>query len=115
MSTETKGAIVSYPRLAFSIVLFAMAAWFAFTGRAQFHLGGDEYSSRRGIAVDAHGLDAVIVGLVFAGVGLLNLALGVRGPARLWSFWTGTAMLGSSMVYGLVKAVRAVIGLFASP
>jgi hypothetical protein len=111
MTTERKSAIVSYPRLAFSIVLFAMAAWFAVTGRAQFNLGGDE-SGRRAIAVDAHGIDAVVIGLVFAGVGLLNLALGLRGRARLTVFWMGVAALASTMLYGLVKIVRAVMSLF---
>ena len=82
MSTETKAATVSYLRLAFSLALFALAAWFAVTGEARFDLGGDEFSNRRAIHVDARGLDAAVVGLVFAGVGLLNLALGLRGPAR---------------------------------
>jgi hypothetical protein len=113
MTTDTKGAILSYPRLAFSVVLFALATWFAVTGEARFHLGGNEFSNRRGIAVDAHGIDAVVIGLVLAGVGLLNLALGLRGPARLPVFWTGAAALASTMLYGVVKAVRAIIGLFA--
>jgi hypothetical protein len=104
---------VSLPRLIGSLVLFAVGAWFALRGEARFTLGGDDLSNRHPIHVDAHGLDAVAIGCVFLGLGSVNLALGVRGRARLAVFWAGVALLGAALADGLVNVVREVVALFA--
>jgi len=108
-----RAALVSPPRLIGSVLLFAVGAWFALRGEARFTLGGDDYGNRNPIHVDAHGLDAVAIGCVFLGLGLVNLALGIRGRARLAVFWAGVALLGAALADGLVNVAREVFGLFA--
>ena len=104
---------VSPARLIGSLLLFAVGAWFALRGEARFTLGGDDYGNRHPIHVDAHGLDAGAIGCVFLGLGLVNLALGVRGRARLGVLWAGVALLGAALADGLVNVVREVFGFFA--
>jgi len=103
-----------YARLAGSLLFFGFGAWYAISGEARFTLGGDDYSNRHPIHVDAHGLDAIVIGCVFVGIGLVNLALGVRGRARLHVFWAGAALLGASVLYGIGNVVRDVVGFFTS-
>ena len=91
-----------------SVLLFAIGGWYAVTREARFQLGGDDLSNRHPIHVDAHGLDAVAIACVFLGLGAVNLALGIRGRARLPVFWTGIAVLGAAVVYGLSLVVADV-------
>lgn len=103
-----------YARVAGSLLLFALGGWYALSGEARFTLGGDDLSNRHPIYVDAHGLDAVVIGCVFVGLGLVNLALGVRGRARLRVFWAGAGLLGASVLYGIGNVVRDVADFFMS-
>jgi hypothetical protein len=103
---------VPWLHVAFATFLFALGGWYAVTGRARFELGGDDLSNRHPIHVDARGLDAVAIGFVFAGLGLVILAVGVRGEAGRRFFWAGAAVLAATVLYGVVNVVRAVIGLF---
>ena len=106
-----RSPVVSYPRLAFSLFLFALGGWYAFSRQARFQIGGDDLSNRHPIPVDAQGLDAIVIGCVFIGVGLVNLAIGVRGRLRRSIFWAGAALLGLAVLYGVVNVVRAIVGL----
>ena len=103
---------VSYPRLAFSLFLFALGGWYALSREARFQIGGDDLSNRHPIRVDAHGLDAIVIGCVFVGVGLVNLAIGVPGRWRRPVFWAGAGLLLMAVLYGVVNVVRAIVGLF---
>ena len=107
-----RGEWAPYLRIAFSVLLFGMGAYYALTGEARFDIGGDDNSNRHAIHVNAHGLDAVVVGGVFVAIGLVNLALGLRGRGRLRAFWAGAALLAGTVVYGVVGALRAIISLF---
>ena len=100
----------SYLRLAFTLVFFGFGAWYAVTREARFDIGGDENSNRRAIHVDAHGMDAVVVGAVFVALGLLNLALGIPGGARIPVFWSGAGLLAATILYGLAGVVRSAFG-----
>jgi hypothetical protein len=108
-----RGEWLPYVHLAFSLLLFGMGAFYALTGEARFDLGGDDTSNRRAIHVNAHGVDAVAIGCVFVAIGLVNLANGLRGRARLRAFWAGGALLAATVLYGAVNAVRAILSLFA--
>ena len=92
-------------RLLFSIPFWGLGLWMAIRQRAQFTLGGDPDSPtrRNWIPVDASGWDAIVIGLAFIAVGLLNFALGIRGPQRIPVFWLGLALLGGSAVYGIAQ------------
>jgi hypothetical protein len=95
---------VSYGRLVGSVLLFALGAWFVITQEAKFTLGGDRdsvWESRRGSSVDAKGLDAVAIGSAVIGLGVVNLALGIRSQRRIPVFWLGTAILGAAALYGI--------------
>lgn len=85
-----------------SLIFWGIGAWFAFAQRAHFLLGGDEYD-RHAINVDARGWDAIAIACAFVAVGIINLALGVRGPSRIPVFWTGTALLGVTILYGFAQ------------
>jgi hypothetical protein len=98
-------AAVPYLRLVGSLLFFGLGAWYAVSGEARFQLGGDDLSNRKAIHVNAHGMDAVAIGCVFVAAGLVNLALGLRGPARLRVFWAGVALLGAAVLYGLVNVL----------
>jgi len=87
-------------RLFFTILFCALGLWFAATGRAKFNLGGDD-DGRRAIHVDARGLDAAAIGAFFIGLGVVNLALGIRGDRRIAVFWIGVAIIGAAAVYGI--------------
>lgn len=100
----------SYLRLAFTLLFFAFGGWYAVTREARFDIGGDDNSSRRAIHVDAHGMDAVVVGAVFVALGLLNLALGIPGETRIPVFWSGAGLLAATVLYGLVGLVRSALG-----
>ena len=100
----------SYVRLAFTVLFFGFGAWYAVTREARFDVGGDDNSNRRAIHVDAHGLDAVVVGAVFVALGLLNLALGIPGPSRIPVFWAGLALLAATILYGVVGAIKSAFG-----
>ena len=102
---EDRATRFSYVRLAFTVLFFGFGAWYAVTREARFDVGGDDNSNRRAIHVDAHGLDAVVVGAVFVALGLLNLALGIPGPSRIHVFWAGLALLAAAALYG-VGAVK---------
>jgi hypothetical protein len=103
-----------YARAAGSLLFFALGAWCALSGRAKFTLGGDDYSNRHPIYVDAHGMDAAAIGSALVGLGLVNLALGVRGRARLRVFWAGAAVLGATLLYGISNVVRDVADFLTS-
>jgi len=103
---EDRATRFSYVRLAFTVLFFGFGAWYAVTREARFDVGGDDNSNRRAIHVDAHGLDAVVVGAVFVALGLLNLALGIPGPSRIPVFWAGLALLAAAVLYGVVGAVK---------
>ena len=71
-------------------------------------IGGDPYSSLRRnavVRVDANGLDAIVIGTVFIALGVINLSIGIRDRRRIPVFWTGAALLGTTVIYGLVRAV----------
>ena len=97
-----------------SLVLFAVGGWIVVTQRANFNFGGDQESlsqSRRGIPVDAGGLDAIAIGTAIIGAGVLNLAQGIRSRRRIAVFWVGAALFLAPVVYGLSKAALAVYQL----
>ena len=101
-----------YSRLIGTILLCGLGLWFAFTGRARFGLGGDpDNSFKRNavVRVDAKGLDAAAIGVFCIGLGVVNLALGIRDRRRIATFWTGVALLGLSVVYGAVEAILEVL------
>ena len=100
----------SYVRLAFTLLFFGVGAWYAVTREARFDIGGDDNSNRRAIHVDAHGMDAVVVGAVFVALGLLNLALGIPGEARIPVFWSGAGLLAVTVLYGVVGAIKSAFG-----
>ena len=106
-----RSPLVSYPRLAFSLFLLVLGGWYAFSREARFQIGGDDLSNRHPIRVDAHGLDAVVIGCVFVGVAFVNLAIGVRGRLRRAVFWAGATLLLAAVLYGAVNVVRAIVGL----
>lgn len=97
-------------RLVGSVVLWSIGLWFTITQHAKFTLGGRR--SRPGMPVDAHGLDAIAIGCFFLALGIINLALGIRGPRRIPVFWAGAALFIASVLYGLVNAGLAVASLF---
>jgi hypothetical protein len=97
----------SYVRLAFTLLFFAFGAWCAVTREARFDVGGDDNSNRRAIHVDAHGMDAVVVGAVFVALGLLNLALGIPGETRIPVFWSGAGLLAATVLYGVLSAIKS--------
>jgi len=97
-------------RLAFTLLFFGFGAWCAITRQARFDIGGDDLSNRHAIHVDAHGMDAVVVGAVFVALGLLNLALGIPGDSRIPVFWAGAGLLAATVLYGIVGAVKSAFG-----
>ena len=102
-------------RLLGTIPLCALGLWFAITRQTGFLLGGDPSSSLKSngvMHVNATGLDAVAIGCFFIALGIINLALGVRGPRRIPVFWTGAGLMLATFAYGIVQAVLAVAGLF---
>jgi hypothetical protein len=93
-----------YGRLLGSLFLFALGAWFVVTQRATFRFGGrDNPTSVRhlGIPVDASGLDAVAIGTAIIGLGVINLALGIRSRRRILVFWIGAALFLLPILYGI--------------
>jgi hypothetical protein len=101
-----------YPRLIGTILLSGLGLWFAISGHARFGLGGDPDDSFKRdavIHVNARGLDAVAIGVFFIGLGVVNLALGIRDRRRIATFWTGAALLCLTAVYGAVVAVIEVL------
>jgi hypothetical protein len=92
-------------RLVGSLVLFALGGWFAVTQRASFTLGGTEggTGTRRGTFVDASGLDAIAIGCLIIGLGVINIALGMHSRRRLPVFWAGAALFLWPVLYGLGK------------
>lgn len=101
-----------YPRLIGTILLCTLGLWFAITGRARFGLGGDPdstYKRNAVVRVDARGLDAAAIGVFFIGLGVVNLALGIRDQKRITTFWIGVALLGLAAAYGAVQAVLEVM------
>jgi hypothetical protein len=107
---EDRARRFSYVRLAATLILFGFGAWCALTREARFDIGGDDTSNRHAIHVDAHGMDAVVVGAVFVALGLLNLALAIPGDSRIPVFWAGAGLLGATVLYRLVGAVRSAFG-----
>jgi hypothetical protein len=103
-------------RLIATLFLSALGLWFAITPWADFLLGGNirrPYKRNRVIFVDATGWDAVAIGCVFIALGIINLALGIRGPRRIPVFWVGAGLLIATILYGAAKAVIAIASLFA--
>ena len=94
-----------------SLVLFAAGGCVVVTQRANFLFGGDDYNPRRGIPVDATGLDAIAIGTAIIGAGVLNLAQGIRDRRRIAVFWLGAALFLTPVLYGLSKAALAVYQL----
>jgi hypothetical protein len=107
---EDRAARFSYVRLAFTLFFFALGGWYGVTREARFDIGGDDNSNRRAIHVDAHGMDAVAVGAVFVALGLINLALGIPGQARIPVFWSGAGLLLATILYGVVGAIKSALG-----
>ena len=99
-------------RLIFTLILCGYGLWVAIRQETGFTLGGEAFSE--GLHVDATGLDAVVIGVVFIAVGILNLALAIRGPRRIPVFWTGAGLMLASVLYGTVKALLAIMSLFES-
>jgi hypothetical protein len=99
-------------RLLGSIVLWAIGLWFTITQHAKFTLGGRR--TRPGMPVNAFGLDAIAIGCFFLSLGIINLALGIRGERRIPVFWAGAGLFCASVLYGLVKAGIAVASLFTA-
>jgi hypothetical protein len=97
-------------RLLGSIVLWGVGLWFTLTQHAKFLWGGSR--SRRGILVNATGLDAIAIGLFFVSLGIINLALGIRSDRRIAVFWVGAGLFLATVAYGLTKATVAVSTLF---
>jgi hypothetical protein len=95
-----------------SLLLFALAAYWIIGQRATFTLGGDDNGG--GDPVDARGYDAIAIGLVPLGLGIVNLAVGIRGRGRIPVFWWGAAALGAAFLYGLVQIVLRVRADFFS-
>jgi hypothetical protein len=89
-------------RALFSLIFWGVGAWFAISERAHFSLGGDDYG-RHAINVDARGWNAIAIAAVFFALGIINLAIGIRGPARIPVFWAGTALLGMTVIYGIAQ------------
>lgn len=94
-------------RLVGSVVLWAVGLGFALARHAKFTLGGSRF--RRGMPVDATGLDAIAIGCFFLALGILNLALGIRGPRRIPVFWAGAGLFLARVLYGIVQAAMAVL------
>lgn len=86
-----------------SLFLFAVGGWYLVTQRARFLLGGDENNPRRGINVNAEGLDATAIGVFFVSLGVMNLTLAVRPPWRIPVFCLGLALFLATVFYGLSK------------
>jgi len=84
-------------------VLCAIGLWIALSGHANFTLGGRRLSGSGSVFVDAHGLDAVVIGLVPIALGVINLAIGIRSRRRIPVFWTGAVLLMGTALYGLVR------------
>lgn len=98
--------VAFYGQLFGSLFLFALGGWFVITQSATFRLGGkrNPTMSQRGISVDASGLDAVAIGSAVIGLGVINLALGIRSRRRIPVFWFGAALFLLPILYGLWKA-----------
>jgi hypothetical protein len=94
--------------------LCAVGLWFAVSGRAHFTFGGDDYGKSHPMYVDARKWDAVAIGAVFIALGIINLAVAIRGPRRIPVFWTGAGLLGASALYGLAKVILDVASFVSS-
>ena len=94
-----------YGRLLGSLVLFGLGGWFVVTQEASFRLGGTDggTGTRRGTFVDATGLDATAIGCLIIGLGVINLALGIRSGRRIPVFWVGAVLFLAPVLYGLGK------------
>lgn len=99
-------------RVFFTVLLCGLGLYFAITQEAAFMLGGDDLSE--GEHIDAAGWDAVAIGVFFIALGILNLALAIRGSRRIPVFWTGAGLLLASLLYGLLKALLGIASLFES-
>ena len=86
-----------------TVVLCAIGVWIAVSSHAKFTLGGNELYNRGAVDVDAHGLDAVVIGCVAIVLGIINLAIGIHSQRRIPVFWTGAGLLMATAVYGLVR------------
>jgi hypothetical protein len=103
---------VSPSRIVGTILLCGIGLWLAVTRHAKFQFGGDPDSTYRRsgvIHVNATGADAVAIGAFFIALGIINLAIGIRGHRRIPVFWTGAALFVATLLYGAVQAVRALI------
>lgn len=100
-------------RLIFTALLCGLGLYFAITQQTGFMLGGDDDFSE-GLHVDATGWDAVAIGVFFIALGILNLALAIRGSRRIPVFWAGAGVLMASLLYGMLKAALAIMSLFES-
>ncbi len=96
-------------RVFITAILCGLGIWCIAAQRAKFDIGGDDNSSRRAIHVDAEGVDAIAIGAFVFGVGIVNLAAGMRSHRRIPIFWTGAAIMAASAIYGMVLAVRSVM------
>jgi hypothetical protein len=88
-----------------SLLLFGLGGWYVATQKAYFTLGGTDggTGTRRGTLVNATGLDAVAIGSLIIGLGVINLALGIRSQRRIPVFWVGAALFSWPVLYGLGK------------
>jgi hypothetical protein len=101
-----------YARLIGTILLCSIGLWFAVTRQTGFLLGGDidsQYKKNAVVHVDAKGADAVAIGAFFVALGIVNLALGIRGRRRIPVFWAGAGLMMATLLYGIVQAVLAVV------
>jgi glucose dehydrogenase len=67
--------------------------------------------SQPAISVDASGLDAVAIGSAVIGLGVINLALGIRSRRRIHVFWMGAALFLLPTLYGLWKVALGIYQL----
>ena len=106
-STSKARSADFYARLVASLFLFSLGGWFAITQDASFRLGGRDggTGSRRGTFVNATGPDAIAIGCLIIGLGVINLALGMRSRRRIPVFWVGAALFLGPVLYGLGKSV----------
>lgn len=104
-----------YVRLFFTLLFFAFGLYWAIGQRAKFDVGGSESGSSRPIHVYAEGIDAIAIGVFAMGVGIINLAAGMRSRRRIPVFWAGVVVFALPVLYAAVKAVLAVVSLFRQP
>lgn len=89
-----------------SVFLLTLGSWFIITRHTNFLLGGRNNPTLdidRPTLVRTSGLDAIAIGCAVIGIGVINLALGMRSRKRIPVFWVGAVLLVLPIVYGVGK------------